>query len=146
MFTSILTTSVLLASLTCAAAQKIRVAAPEIPAFRSGFTPPPAPVLSSAWRGEEWGEVVLRQVKPGEYEGTYTDTWGTDTGRLRLIWSPQQQRFLGTWREGTARFGDISLRLAKDGKTIRGAYTTDARSKIRPANPKLADLQWDQAR
>ena len=34
-----------------------------------------APDIAGKWTGPEWGDVVLEQKEPGEYEGTYTDTF-----------------------------------------------------------------------
>ena len=60
-----------------------------------------------------------------------------------MTWSRIERRFNGTWREGEDRFGELSIRLV-DGE-IRGALTTDARSKINPATPRLADVVWTRA-
>ncbi len=100
------------------------------------------PDIAGRWAGEDWGQVVLRQTAPGEYTGTYTETVARskEPGKIELKWSRVERRFNGTWREGDDRFGDISLRLA--GNEIRGAITTDAKSKINPATPRLADLLW----
>jgi len=72
-----------------------------------------------------------------------------------LKWSRIERRFNGTWREGQSlafspdgkalaasidRFGELSVRLV--GNEIRGAQTTDAKSIINPATPRLADLTW----
>jgi hypothetical protein len=111
---------------------------------QTGLSLPPAPNVSGTWNGEDWGNVELHRTREGVYDGTYTDTWGEGIGKIHLKWSPQQQRFLGTWRQGADRFGEISIRMRKDGKTIRGAYTTDPHCKIAPADPKLADLEWNK--
>ncbi len=98
------------------------------------------PDISGEWTGDGWGRVVLKETSDAEYAGTYTDTAGRQPGEIQLKWSRIERRFNGTWREGEDRFGDISVRLVGD--EIRGALTTDAKSKINPATPRLADLTW----
>ena len=98
------------------------------------------PDISGEWTGDGWGRVVLKETSDAEYAGTYTDTAGKQPGEIELKWSRIERRFNGTWREGEDRFGDISVRLVGD--EIRGALTTDAKSKINPATPRLADLAW----
>src|SRR5262249_31344904 len=89
------------------------------------------------WTGEGWGEIVLRQKQPGEYEGTYTDTFKDKPGTIQVKWSRLESRFNGTLREGKDRHGKISMRLVHD--EIRGAWTTDKQSEINPGPPELAD-------
>ena len=98
------------------------------------------PDIAGQWSGEDWGTVVLNQTSPGEYSGSYTENAGTKPGRIQLKWSQIERRFNGTWREGEDRFGELSVRLVGD--EIRGAHTTDPKSKINPARPQLADLTW----
>ena len=101
------------------------------------------PDISGNWQGEDWGQVTLTQTAPGEYAGTYTDTVTKKKGqgKIDLKWSRIERRFNGTWREGESdRFGDLSIRLMDN--EIRGALTTDPKSKINPATPRLADLVW----
>ena len=83
---------------------------------------------------------MLAAKQPGEYEGTYTDTFQENPGTIDLRWSRLERRYKGTWREGQERSGKISLRLA-DGE-IRGAWTTSKKSEINPGTPELADLTW----
>jgi serine/threonine-protein kinase len=99
-----------------------------------------APDISGRWKGDEWGEVVLKQRDDGAYEGTYTDTYGNEPGGLELTWSRVERRFKGTWREGKDRFGKIAVR--KVGDDIRGAWTTNEKSSVNPGTPELADLLW----
>ncbi|MGA2033326.1 MAG: protein kinase [Thermoguttaceae bacterium] len=111
--------------------------------FAVGAVVTQPPDISGQWQGEGWGQVTLTQTAPGEYTGTYTDTVAKEKepGKIDLKWSRIEHRFNGTWREGDDdRFGDLSVRLA-DGE-IRGALTTDAKSKVNPATPRLADLTW----
>ncbi len=96
--------------------------------------------IAGEWCGEEWGQVVLNKTNDMEYAGTYTDTFGKQPGKIQLKWSRIERRFNGTWREGEDRFGKISIRLV--GQEIRGAHTTDPKSRINPATPRLADLAW----
>ena len=99
------------------------------------------PDIAGQWSGEGWGQVVLNQTAPGQYAGTYTDTVGKkEPGKIELKWSRIERRFNGTWSEGEDRFGELSIRLVD--KEIRGALTTDPKSKINPATPRLADLLW----
>jgi serine/threonine protein kinase len=98
------------------------------------------PDIAGNWSGEGWGQVVLRQTAAGDYAGTYGDTAGKQPGKIELKWSRIERRFNGTWREGEDRFGELSIRLAD--REIRGGLTTDLKSKINPATPRLADLVW----
>jgi WD40 repeat protein/anti-sigma factor RsiW len=98
------------------------------------------PEIAGRWTGAGWGQVELRQREPGNYTGTYTDTFGKSAGTLELAWSRLERRFKGTWQEGTDRFGTIAVRLV-DGE-VRGAWTTSRESRISPGNPELADLAW----
>lgn len=102
-----------------------------------------APDIAGQWTGDGWGTVVLKKSSATEYTGTYTDTLGKKPGEIRLQWSRIEGRFNGTWQEGEDRFGELSVRLV--GSEIRGALTTDAKSKINPATPRLADLTWVRA-
>jgi serine/threonine protein kinase len=101
------------------------------------------PDIAGEWSGEEWGKVVLIKTTNAEYTGTYTDTIGKKPGEIQLKWSRIERRFNGTWREEEDRFGELSVRLVNN--EIRGALTTDAKSKINPATPRLADLTWIRA-
>jgi formylglycine-generating enzyme required for sulfatase activity/serine/threonine protein kinase len=98
------------------------------------------PDIAGEWQGEDWGHVVMKKTSDTEYTGTYSDTVGERPGEIQLKWSRIERRFNGTWREGKDRFGELSVRLV-DGE-IRGALTTDAKSRINPATPRLADLKW----
>jgi len=102
-----------------------------------------APDIAGQWSGDDWGQVVLKKIDDAEYTGTYSDTFGKQPGEIQLKWSRIERRFNGAWREGEDRFGDISVRLVGD--EIRGALTTDAKSKINPATPRLADLLWKRS-
>lgn len=101
------------------------------------------PDLAGAWQGDDWGTVVLRPAKEGGFEGTYSDTFGTDTGRITVRWSAASRRYEGTWSEGTYRFGRIALDAPKDG-AISGAYTTDPKCEHQPGVPSLASLKWNK--
>ena len=101
------------------------------------------PDITGEWSGEEWGQILLTKGDAGEYTGTYSDTVGKPPGEIQLKWSRIERRFNGIWREGEDRFGELSLRLT--GNEIRGALTTDPKSKINPATPRLADLTWIKA-
>lgn len=98
------------------------------------------PDIAGEWTGDEWGRVVLKKGSDIEYTGTYSDTFGEQPGEIQLKWSRIERRFNGTWREGEDRFGELSIRQVGD--EIRGAHTTDPKSKINPATPHLADLKW----
>ncbi len=114
--------------------------------FAVGVVSTSPPDISGTWQGEDWGQVTLTQTAPGEYAGTYTDTVGKEKapGNIDLKWSRIERRFNGTWREGEDdRFGDLSIRLVE--KEILGALTTDLKSKINPATPRLSDLAWTPA-
>ena len=99
--------------------------------------------LAGTWQGDDWGTVALRPAKDGGFEGTYSDTFGKDTGRIAVRWSAASRRYEGTWSEGTYRFGRIALDAPKDG-TISGAYTTDPKYEHQPGVPSLASLKWNK--
>ena len=96
--------------------------------------------ISGRWQDEDCGQVELKLVKPGAYEGTYTDTFRPGPGTIALTWSAEDRRFNGTWAQGKDRYGTLSVR--PDGREIRGAFATDPNCKIRPGKPALADLRW----
>ncbi len=109
--------------------------------FAVGVATTNPPDISGQWQGPDWGQVVLKQTAPGQYAGSYNDTVGKGPGRIELKWSRIERRFNGTWREGDDdRFGELSIRPV--GNEIRGARTTDPKSKINPATPRLEDLLW----
>jgi dipeptidyl aminopeptidase/acylaminoacyl peptidase len=105
--------------------------------------PTDPPEIGGRWTGEGWGQVVLREQKPGKYEGTYNDPFGEEPGKLTLEWSRVERRFNGTWTGAKDRSGKISVRLVDD--EIRGACTTRRTSGINPGTPELADLSWRRA-
>src|SRR5262249_20125144 len=107
--TIILVLGVIVVSAT-ASGQKPRVTPDE----RSGEQR--IPDLSGTWKGDEWGTVELRRTKDGGFDGTYTDTFGKDVGRISVRWAPASRRFEGMWSEGKYRFGRIALEPAKDGE------------------------------
>ncbi len=99
------------------------------------------PEIAGEWAGgDSWGQVELFETGPGIYSGSYTDTFGKDSGKLQFEWSRIERRFKGIWGEGTDRYGTISIRLIDD--KIRGGWTTNKGSRIDPGNPELADLLW----
>jgi serine/threonine-protein kinase len=108
--------------------------------FAVGVVETEPPDISGRWSGEDWGQVTLARSAAGEYTGTFSDTVSKRPGKITLRWSRIERRFNGTWSEGEARFGQLSIRLA-DGE-IRGALTTDPGSTVNPATPRLADLLW----
>jgi protein involved in polysaccharide export with SLBB domain len=110
--------------------------------FLAQTTEPPD--IAGQWTGEDWGQVVRKKTNATEYTGTYTDTVGKQPGEIELKWSRIERRFNGTWREGEDRFGELSVRSVGD--EIHGALTTDPKSKINPATPRLADLRWTRAK
>ena len=104
------------------------------------------PDISGQWQGEGWGQITLKQTTPGEYTGSYTETVAKEkqAGKIELKWSRIECRYNGTWHEGDDdRFGSLSVRLV--GQEIHGALTTDAKSKINPATPALAEVAWIHA-
>ncbi len=103
------------------------------------------PDISGQWHGKDWDQIMLAQTTPGEFAGTYTHTVGQTSvsGKINLKQSRTPRRFNGTWREGDDGFGTLSV-LVVDNE-IRGALTTDRKSKINPATPRLTDLTWARA-
>lgn len=101
------------------------------------------PDITGNWTGEGWGRVELRQTEPGVFRGSYSDTYGQKSGSLALRWSAQERRFNGEWTEGNKdRLGELTVRLPDGGSVLLGAFSADAKSKLNPGHPKLADLQW----
>lgn len=99
-----------------------------------------APDISGRWEGPGWGAVELKETKPDEYEGTYTDTFKDKPGRIEIKWNEKELRFNGVWGEEKHRSGTISVRLA--GEQILGAWTTSKESLIEPGSPGLSELIW----
>lgn len=99
-----------------------------------------APDITGRWTGERWGAVVLEMKSPGEYVGTYTETFKGKPGTIQLTWSARDGRFNGTWQEGRDCHGKISVRLVKD--EVRGAWTTSQEPGINSGRPELAELSW----
>jgi RNA polymerase sigma factor (sigma-70 family) len=106
----------------------------------------PVPDLCGTWQGDGWGTVVLRRAKEARFEGTYTDTFGKDVGRIAVRWTRESRRYEGTWGEGRFRFGRIALEAAKAGDAISGAWTTDPKCEHQPGVPSLASLRWSRVR
>lgn len=100
------------------------------------------PNVVGTWTGTDWGRVELRAVENGVVEGTYSDTFGTATGEIKLKFNERSRRFDGIWREGKYRHGRISIRLGIDRKSVRGAWTTDESCEHDPGFPALSDLEW----
>ncbi|QDT92178.1 serine/threonine-protein kinase [Gimesia algae] len=98
------------------------------------------PDIAGEWKSEGWGTVILNREEAGLYAGTYKQPDNVASGTVDLKWSRIERRFNGTWREGEARFGKLSIRLADD--EIRGAWTTSRQSRVNPGTPELADLLW----
>ena len=98
------------------------------------------PEIAGDWSSEDWGHIVLKKTSDAKYTGTYSDTVGEQPGEIQLKWSRIERRFNGTWHEGKDRLGELSVRMV--GGEIHGALTTDSKSRINPATPRLADLTW----
>ncbi len=98
------------------------------------------PEIAGEWSSGDWGHIVLKKTSDAKYTGTYSDTVGEQPGEIQLKWSRIERRFNGTWHEGEDCFGELSVRMV-DGE-IRGALTTDSKSRTNPATPRLADLKW----
>jgi hypothetical protein len=98
--------------------------------------------LTGRYFGTSWGQVTLKKVGTQTYEGTYSDTYRTGVGHIKLQWSSESMRYEGTWGEGVHRGGEISIRVRADGKAIRGAWTTNKDCEIKPGIPSLVDLEW----
>jgi serine/threonine-protein kinase len=122
----------------------VATAALAIALLAAFFLAAPPPDIAGDWEGEEWDKVVLKKSSDGEYTGEYTGAVAKTPGEIHVAWNRIEGRFNGTWREGDDRFGELSLRLIGD--EIRGALTTDPKSKINPATPRLADLKWTRPR
>jgi hypothetical protein len=104
------------------------------------LAPEGPPDIAGVWSGDDWGILVLNQTMPGQYSGTYGKSVAAKPGEIQLSWSVVDQRYNGTWREGEEQFGEISIRLVGD--EIRGALSTDPKSKADRGRPKLGDVTW----
>ena len=102
------------------------------------------PDIAGKWGGEAWGTVVLKSMKPGKIEGTYTRTIKDKPGTIQFKWSRIERRYNGRWIEANDRYGRISVHLV-DGE-IRGAWTTNKKSGINRGTPELADLRREKAK
>ena len=98
------------------------------------------PEIGGKWVGDRWGNVELKQIQPGQYEGTYGD--GDSVGTIELKWSRFEGRFNGTWGAGETTSGELSVRL--DNGTIEGASTNTSET-LAPGTPRLAELKWSRA-
>jgi serine/threonine-protein kinase len=99
------------------------------------------PDISGRWSNDDWGRVVLTKDAAGEYSGTFSQTEGSEPGKIHLKWSRIDRRFNGSWNEGQERFGTISLHLVDD--RILGAASTDPKSLVN--RPPLAEFIWTRA-
>jgi hypothetical protein len=66
-----------------------------------------------------WGVVTLEKVGNG-YEGTYTDTWASETGDLTLV--IEDGAWIGTWNEPAIdRGGELyEISVSADGSLVTG--------------------------
>jgi hypothetical protein len=98
------------------------------------------PDLSGKWAAGDWGEVVLERIGPVSYAGTYSSTYGKDTGRVTF--SFVAGKYEGKWWEGTVRLGTVTLQPSEDGRVFTGTYSTSPASTIKPGEPKSASIRW----
>jgi hypothetical protein len=114
--------------LLCAAARAEKRVAREVLIFAAAQTVGQSFVTFEpvgSWASRDWGEVVLN----ADGTGTYTDTFGTGPGRIRL--DPTCDRsYKGSWGESNQRSGTLVIILSPDGRTITGTWTPDASSTI----------------
>lgn len=103
------------------------------------------PDVSGSWIGNDWGTVEIRKTRAGQFEGTYSDTYGKVPGRIHLTWDAKARRFVGTWHEGQDRFGDLTAQLLPDRKAVKGEFRADPGCKINGGNPRQATLQWGRS-
>lgn len=97
------------------------------------------PDLSGKWSGD-WGEVVLERIGPVSYAGTYSDTYGRDTGRITF--SYVAGKYEGKWWEGTFRLGTVTLQASENGLVLTGIWSSSPASTINPGEPKAASFKW----
>ena len=98
------------------------------------------PDLSGKWAAGGWGEVVLERIGPVSYAGTYSSTYGKDTGRVTF--SFVAGKYEGKWWEGTVRLGTITVDSSEDGRLLTGTYSTSPASTIKPGEPKSDSFRW----
>ena len=98
-----------------------------------------SPDLSGNWSGD-WGTVTLKRIGPISYTGTYSDTYGKDTGKITF--SLVDEKYEGKWWEGTFRLGTITLQASEDGRLLTGIWSACPSSTIKPGEPKQATLKW----
>ncbi len=100
------------------------------------------PDLSGTWRGRPgWGTVILEPRDGGGFEGTYSDTYGRDVGRIELSWDARRGKFKGLWSEGAYRFGELTVEPRPDG-TFRGEYSADPGCEHDPGRPASEEFRW----
>lgn len=98
------------------------------------------PDLSGKWAAGDWGEVVLERIGPVSYAGTYSSTYGKDTGRVTV--SFVAGKYEGKWWEGAVRLGTVTLEASEDGGVLTGTYSTSPASTIKPGEPRSASFRW----
>ena len=104
----------------------------------------PGPDVSGRWGGNDWGLVELSQSADGSFEGTYSSTYGTDVGRIKVFWSPRLGLYVGTWGEGRYRFGRVSFSVLRDGATVGGEYSADPDCELQPGVPGYKAFVWEK--
>lgn len=95
-------------------------------------TPTP-PQLSGRWTGLDWGNVMIEGLN-----GTYSDTYGTTPGQIRLT-AKTNGMYSGTWSEGLLRFGTLELKF--DGPDVlTGTWTADPKCEKKAKDG--GDIRW----
>jgi hypothetical protein len=136
------TATAALALLLLAFAEALPARPPERPSSDIVFVPD----LGGRWEEPNWGTVTLRPTADGRgYEGTYSFTFGKDVGRLSLSYNPRSGAFEGKWNEGTYRFGRVSVKVGRGGKSASGNYNADAKCEYAPGEPARYDFVWKRA-
>jgi hypothetical protein len=100
-------------------AQPVRTSAPGADKATARFE------LLGQWTGAEWGDVVIA----ADGSGSYTDTYHTGPGRLRLV-RAGDRRYEGTWSESRQRYGTVVLELQPQGNVATGTWTPSQESTI----------------
>lgn len=77
------------------------------------------PQLDGKWSGEAWGNVTFRG-----YSGTYSSTYGTGPGKIKII-NREDGTLFGQWGESDARHGSLQISF-EDGDTLIGTWRPDA--------------------
>ena len=99
------------------------------------------PNIEGQWSSKTFGQILLEQGRtPNRVSGTFSLDDQSLQGTINLKWSRMDERFHGTWRQGSQNKGQLSLRPVEGG--LAGAFTANQSARTELKLPKLADFEW----